>query len=215
MDWARATCRELRQSDVRQAHGGGVARTGAARTRSYLRTGPRSSVRQTLSRLEKCLRSSRRDLGYATSIRVARGLDTMPPAGLAAGRERLAFVAEVLVGYQVEVTVRFASRAEPARAIREKSPRSLRFFFAPARLIRRPIQPRRSPLRSLRAQLKSGDVTRACSTPPPRPTPRYARLPPVSVFSYPRDANATTDETNARVSRHAFVRGFSLKKKRE
>ena len=81
----------------------------------------------------------------------------MPPAGLAAGRERLAFVAEVLVGYQVEVTVRFASRART----RARDPASIAPLLFRARTGKNPdarSNPRRSPLRSLRAQLKSGDV---------------------------------------------------------
>ena len=84
----------------------------------------------------------------------------MPPAGLAAGRERLAFVAEVLVGYQVEVTVRFASRArtrarDPARSHLD---RSASFSRPHGKNPDARSNPRRSPLRSLRAQLKSGDV---------------------------------------------------------
>ena len=84
----------------------------------------------------------------------------MPPAGLAHGRERLAFVAEVLVGYQVEVTVRFASRArtrarDPARSHLD---RSASFSRPHGKNPDARSNPRRSPLRSLRAQLKSGDV---------------------------------------------------------
>lgn len=105
----------------------------------------------------------------------------------------------------------------PRARSREKSPRSLRFFFAPAR--ERILTPDPTPvarLSVLSARSSSPAMsTRACSTPPPRPTPRYARFPPVSVFSYPREANATTDETNARVSRHAFVHGFSFTKKKK